>query len=189
MKWLEAIRRRAAQEGVGADELTDTLLHRTFCLEQEKFDQVLGVSVEQVKWHKAHREAVAKQQYTGARFDPELDILEIKKRVAGEMKALGIEASMRTRRHPDSLDINITDGPCKLLDDQDELTQEAVNLAWEVEDIANAYNYDRGDGWTDYYDENFGLDVTVLDRPVPFRARGDVKASVERERRFLDDEL
>jgi hypothetical protein len=189
MQWLETIRRRAEHEGVGADELTDTLLHRTFCLEQEKFGQELGVSVEQVKWQMAHREAVAEQQYTGVRYDPDLDILDIKKRVAGEMKALGIKASMRTRRHPDCLDINITHGPCKLLDGQDELTQEAMNLAWEVEDIANAYNYDRGDSWTDYCDENFGLYVTVLDKPVPFRARGDVKASVEPERRFLDDEL
>jgi hypothetical protein len=78
MQWLEEIRRRAEQECVGVDELTGTLLHRTFCLEQEKFDQELGVSVEQVKWHKAHREAVAEQQYTGARYDPDLDILDIK---------------------------------------------------------------------------------------------------------------
>jgi hypothetical protein len=88
------------------------------------------------------------------------------------MKALGIKASMRTRRHPDYLDINITDGPGELLDDNLELTQEGIKLGWKVEDIANAYNFDHGDSWADYYYENFGLDVTVLDRPVPFRERG-----------------
>ena len=138
MEWLERIRRRAEQEGVRADELTDTLLHRTFILEREKFDQELGVSVEQVKWHKAHDEAVAKQQYTGAKYDPNLDILDIKKRVAEELKSLGIKASMRTRRHPDILDINITDGPCELLDDNVELTQEGIKLGWQVEDNALA---------------------------------------------------
>ena len=49
MEWLEKIRRRAEQEGLDADELTDTLLHRTFCLQRPKFDEELGVSVEQIK--------------------------------------------------------------------------------------------------------------------------------------------
>jgi hypothetical protein len=172
MEWLEKIRRRAEQEGLDADELTDTLLHRTFCLQRPKFDEELGVSVEQVKCHKSHAEAVAKQQYTGAKYDPKLDILDIKKRVAEELKALGIKASMRTRRHsPKSLFINITDGPCKLLDYQEGLTQEGIKLGWLVEDIANAFNFDHGDSWTDYSHENFGLDVTVLEWPLPFRER------------------
>ena len=67
MEWLEKIRRRAEQEGLDADELTDTLLHRTFCLQRPKFDEELGVTgypeTSAVRKNKAS-EGVASQEPT-----------------------------------------------------------------------------------------------------------------------------
>ena len=57
------------------------------------------------------------------------------------LKALSIQASTGMRRHPDRLDIHSTDGSAELLDDNLDLTQEGVKLGWQVEDIANAYNF------------------------------------------------
>jgi hypothetical protein len=153
LRTVNTIKERAEQEGVDRDELTDTVLHRTFCLDEKRFAEVLTASVENVKWHKAHREAVAQQQYTGAKYDPNLDILEIKKLVAQKLKALGIKASLRTQRHPNSLAIDIKEAPINLMDNG-KPTQEALKLAWQVEDSANEYNFDHGDTWTDYYHEN-----------------------------------
>lgn len=44
-----------------------------------------------------------------------------------------------------------------------------LELAWKVEDIAKAYNFDHGDPWTDYSHRNFYLTVRVRKRPVTHR--------------------
>jgi len=172
MEWIRQIADVARREDLDPDKLIDTVLHRTFCLGRGKFEEVLRESVENVKWHEAHAEAVARQQFTGANYDPELDILEIKKRVAEKIKALGVKASLRTRRHPNYLSIDIKEAPCgNLFDGEDNLTEEAVRLGHQVEDIAESYNFDHGDAWTDYCHENFSLHVEVRGRKSKIRLK------------------
>lgn len=121
--WKE-IEQTAQSEGLSIEDLVDTILHRTICLNKADWDRTLEESVGNLHWHRAHREHIAKQQYTGANYDPNLDLAEIKKLVAQEIKALGVKASLR-RSSGTSLFIDIKEAPFDLEDDQCKLTRQA----------------------------------------------------------------
>jgi hypothetical protein len=93
--------------------------------------------------------AIEEHQYTGAKFDKDMDILEIKRQVKEEIKALRVKASILTKRWPTCLSIHIKSysgqvgGP--LMDGQGKLTDLAYQLHDDIEQIANAYNYDHSD--------------------------------------------
>jgi hypothetical protein len=171
--YLDQVFAVAAAQGIDPSDLTETLLHRAFCLAEGKWGAELATSVDQVQEEYRHLKDIEERQYTGAKYDKDLDILEIKRQVKEKIKNLRVKASVRTKRWPAILSIDIKSysgqvgGP--LLDGRGKLTDLAYQLHDDIEQIANAYNYDHSDPWSDYSHNNFFLRITVLGIPVPLK--------------------
>ncbi len=175
MSFLNEIKERALAEGLESDTLLDTVLHRTFVLAQQQFQETLDTNVGQDRWHQRHREAIKQEQYTGEKYDPDLDILQIKKAVLEEIRRSepGVKVSIRTRR-PSSMSLDVLKAPYALTDQEDRLTAEGLALGRRIEKLVRQYNFDHGDSWTDYFSVNFHANVTVDGHPIPCPSVRDV---------------
>jgi len=122
----------------------------------------------------------------GAKYEKGLQVVEIAKRIRADIKAAiasgeipAIKTSVRISRYSmgRSIDVTITEAPFAVinpewvqarnegvsvweLDNIDKFTAEASRVFDVVESIRAAYNYDRSDSMTDYYDVNFGGGVS-----------------------------
>lgn len=118
----------------------------------------------------------------GSKYDQGLNVVEIAQRIRSDIKAAiasgqipAIKTSVRISRYSmgRSIDVRITDAPFVVvnpewtaaranglsvweLDGIEQLTAEAERVLSVVAAIRAAYNYDRSDSMTDYYDVNFG---------------------------------
>jgi hypothetical protein len=105
--YLDQVFAVAETQGIDPSDLTETILHRAFCLDEAKWGGELATSVDQVKEDYAHLKAIEERQYTGAKYQQDFDILEIKRQVKEEIKNLRVKASVRTKRWPTILSIDI----------------------------------------------------------------------------------
>lgn len=122
----------------------------------------------------------------GAKYDKNLNVVEIAKRIRADIKAAitagtipAIKTSVRISRYSmgRSIDVTITEAPFVVINpayteaynagsrvwDLDSITKytpEALRVLDVVKDIRDAYNHDRSDAMTDYYDTNFGGGVS-----------------------------
>ena len=122
----------------------------------------------------------------GNKYDKDLNVVEIAKRIRADIKQAiadgiipAIKTSVRISRYSmgRSIDIYITEAPFAVvnpewtaarasgasvreMDGIGQLTAEAKRVRDVVADIHAAYNYDRSDSMTDYYDVNFGGSVS-----------------------------
>ena len=122
----------------------------------------------------------------GNKYDKDLNVVEIAKRIRADIKQViadgvipAIKTSVRISRYSmgRSIDIYITEAPfvvvnpewtaarasgasVREMDGIGQLTAEAKRVRAVVADIRAAYNYDRSDSMTDYYDVNFGGSVS-----------------------------
>lgn len=122
----------------------------------------------------------------GAKYDSSLGVVEIAKRIRADIKAAiaagtipAIKTSVRISRYSmgRSIDVTVTEAPFAIinpayteavnagscvwdLDGIAKYTPEALRVLDVIKDIRDAYNYDRSDAMTDYYDTNFGGGVS-----------------------------
>lgn len=122
----------------------------------------------------------------GAKYEKGLQVVEIAKRIRADIKAAiasgelpAIKTSVRISRYSmgRSIDVTITEAPFAVinpewvqarnegvsvweLDNIEKFTAEANRVFDVVKNIRAAYNYDRSDSMTDYYDVNFGGGVS-----------------------------
>lgn len=122
----------------------------------------------------------------GNKYDKDLNVVEIAKRIRADIKQAiadgiipAIKTSVRISRYSmgRSIDVYITEAPFAVvnpewavarasgasvreMDGIGQLTAEAKRVRAVVADIRAAYNYDRSDSMTDYYDVNFGGSVS-----------------------------
>jgi hypothetical protein len=147
--------------------LMENLIHRTYVMRPAELAEEIEKAHGMIEWQRERREYNQRTNYTGSKYDPNLDLAEIAKRIRGEIKVLGVKASVRIERYGGggSIDIDVREAPFRLVVD-DDLTPEAEVLTARIEDIARAYNFDQSDGFTDYYHVNFSCEVTVQEMPV-----------------------
>jgi hypothetical protein len=149
----EAARAFAAAEGIDYQEFIDALLHWQWCLDDAGFRTAPEGAAGNIHWHREHRRAIQEERYTGARYDPALDIREIKRLVLAEVGETlpGVRVTARTRRWPSGLAVTVrSPRPAPPGD---------VELVRRIEEIARQYNFDHGDLWTDHFHVNFSLNV------------------------------
>jgi hypothetical protein len=164
--WLDRVHATAQAANIDAADLVDTILRRQFILHEARWEECLAAAVRNVEDEINHRRAILEQQYTGARYDKNLDLLDIKKLARAEIKRLGCAASLRTSRHPDKLSVDIRQGTEALLTDDGKVSEYGERVAAQVADFLKEYNYDRGDYWTDYTCVHFHVTVTIMDLPT-----------------------
>jgi len=114
----------------------------------------------------------------GAKYDPDLDIAEIAKKVRADIKAAKLpgKISVRIQRYAGGRSLRVkavVPFPVRHGDVEREnreraegldcpwLTREAYELQEKLKEITEAYNYDRSDIQTDYFDVNFYLHVDL----------------------------
>lgn len=131
-------------------------------------------------------ETPANDRGEGAKYDSRLNVVEIAKRIRADIKAAiasgeipAIKTSVRISRYSmgRSIDVTITEAPFAVLnpawteaykagarvwdlDGIGKFTAEATRVFDAITSIRAAYNYDRSDSMTDYYDVNFGGGVS-----------------------------
>jgi hypothetical protein len=161
--WLAEVDAAAKAGGIDTLDLVDTLLHREFCLDRERWGECLAVAAGQVQWHIDHRRAIEEQQYTGVKYDRALSTKQIAVLARAEVKRLGCKASVRSSYN--SIAVDLRAGAEPLLDAEGNVTDYAERMAAQVADFLAEYNFDQGDDWTDYTCLNFFTTITVLDLP------------------------
>lgn len=145
------------------------------------------------------------RDYLGEKCDTDLDIAEIAKRVRAEIRddiksgrlPAGLKASVRIERFSGgrALNVNLTAAPfaihdtARLLAERDTphdvnswpreaYTAECRDVLARFKAIAEAYNYDRDDSQSDYFDVHFYLH-TGIDWEVDHLAREAAKAALD----------
>lgn len=123
----------------------------------------------------------SRAKVAGAKYDASLSKAEIAARIradikaaqkAGDLPAMTVSVRCRTATYSKAIDIRITawSGPiCSTKRVREDMTgaythtpmysRAALALLDSVKAIADAYNYDRSDMQTDYFDVNFYLSV------------------------------
>ncbi len=62
--WYERSPEAAKESEIKVEDLVDNIIHRTYCLCREQFEDVLRLSIEQVRWQDRYHQQLAVLHYT-----------------------------------------------------------------------------------------------------------------------------